>query len=80
MSLFLCVDCGGSKTSAVICDAEGKTIGRSYGGPSNLAYLGITGFINAVRNAVADSFEDLHLSTFPAWLGVSRRNELTLAA
>ncbi|KAK7045635.1 hypothetical protein VNI00_007468 [Paramarasmius palmivorus] len=86
MSLFLCVDCGGSKTSAVICDSEGKILGRSYGGPSNLAYLGVENFLSAVRNAVGDALKTCSsppsvdpvslppppdISFAAAWLGVS---------
>ena len=52
MSLYLCVDCGGSKTSAVICDVAGEIKGRALGGPSNFAYLGIEAFTDAVRVAV----------------------------
>jgi N-acetylglucosamine kinase-like BadF-type ATPase len=57
MSLYLCVDCGGSKTSAVICDVHGKILGRAYGGPSNFAYLGPDAFTLAVRTAVSDALK-----------------------
>lgn len=40
MSLYMCADCGGTKTSVVICDSEGKEISRASGGPSNFSYLG----------------------------------------
>lgn len=57
MTLFLCVDCGGSKTSAVICDAGGTVKGRALGGPSNFAYLGIDAFTEAVRVAVGNALK-----------------------
>lgn len=57
MSLYLCVDCGGSKTSAVICDISGKILGRAYGGPSNFAYLSADDFTSAVRDAVSDALK-----------------------
>lgn len=57
MSLFLCVDCGGSKTSAVICDAAGEVKGRALGGPSNFAYLGIDAFVAAVKVAVSNALK-----------------------
>ncbi|KZT23542.1 hypothetical protein NEOLEDRAFT_536036 [Neolentinus lepideus HHB14362 ss-1] len=57
MSLYLCVDCGGSKTSAVICAASGKIVGRALGGPSNFAYLGPTAFIEAVKTAVSNALK-----------------------
>jgi len=57
MSLYLCVDCGGSKTSAVISDKDGKTLGRALGGPSNFAYIGIDAFRQAVHDAVSDALK-----------------------
>ncbi|EGO26542.1 hypothetical protein SERLADRAFT_334866, partial [Serpula lacrymans var. lacrymans S7.9] len=57
MSLHLCVDCGGSKTSAVICDSSGTILGRALGGPSNFAYLGIAAFTDAVRVAVSNALK-----------------------
>jgi N-acetylglucosamine kinase-like BadF-type ATPase len=65
MSLYLCVDCGGSKTSAVICNASGTVSGRAFGGPSNFAYLGLDLFITAVREAVSDALK-MCLSPAPA--------------
>lgn len=53
MSLFLCADCGGSKTSAVICDANGNILGRGLGGPSNFSYIPLAAFTEAVRVAVS---------------------------
>lgn len=57
MALYLCVDCGGSKTSAVICDGAGKVVGRAYGGPSNFAYLTLEDFVSAVRLTVSDALK-----------------------
>ncbi|KAF8633294.1 hypothetical protein AX17_004469 [Amanita inopinata Kibby_2008] len=57
MSLYLCVDCGGSKTSAVICDSYGKIVGRAWGGPSNFAYLTLDAFISAVNDAVSHALK-----------------------
>ncbi|EKM53447.1 uncharacterized protein PHACADRAFT_259836 [Phanerochaete carnosa HHB-10118-sp] len=85
MSLYLCVDCGGSKTSAVVCDATGEIKGRALGGPSNFAYLGIDAFTEAVKVAVSDALKTcttphsigpVSLPTSQplfaaAWLGVS---------
>ncbi|KAI6111978.1 hypothetical protein EDD16DRAFT_1897450 [Pisolithus croceorrhizus] len=55
MSVFLCVDCGGSKTSAVICDANGNILGRGLGGPSNFSYIPLAAFTEAVRVAVSSA-------------------------
>ncbi|KAJ7647641.1 hypothetical protein FB45DRAFT_894012 [Roridomyces roridus] len=57
MSLYLCVDCGGSKTSAVICDADGTIVGRALGGPSNFAYLSVEAFREAVALTVSDALK-----------------------
>ncbi|KAF9485963.1 hypothetical protein BDN70DRAFT_870439 [Pholiota conissans] len=52
MALYLCVDCGGTKTAAAICDADGTILGRGSGGPSNITYLAPEAFIVAVTQAV----------------------------
>lgn len=57
MSLYLCVDCGGSKTSAVICDEKGIIRGRALGGPSNFAYLTVEAFIAAVTVAIGNALK-----------------------
>jgi len=57
MSLFLCVDCGGSKTSAVIADKSGTILGRALGGPSNFAYMSAAAFTDAVRVAVSNALK-----------------------
>ncbi|KAF8178585.1 hypothetical protein K438DRAFT_1844029 [Mycena galopus ATCC 62051] len=57
MSLYLCVDCGGSKTSAVISDSSGNIVGRALGGPSNFAYLSLQDFRTAVSLTVSDALK-----------------------
>lgn len=57
MPLYLCVDCGGSKTSAVIADEHGKILGRARGGSSNFAYNGSEEFTVAVRAAVSEALK-----------------------
>jgi len=85
MSLYLCVDCGGSKTSAVICNASGEVLGRALSGPSNFAYLGLDNFKLAVHDAVSNALKtclsppSIEPVTLPpltplfaaAWLGIS---------
>jgi N-acetylglucosamine kinase-like BadF-type ATPase len=85
MSLYLCVDCGGSKTSAVICDINGKVLGSGRGGPSNYAYLTLDAFLSAVAITVNNALKACSLTgiqvpglplkdTSPfaaAWFGVS---------
>lgn len=46
--LYLCVDCGGTKTSAVICNTAGQVVGRALGGPSNFSYLGARRYSNPI--------------------------------
>lgn len=57
MSLFLCVDCGGSKTSTVITNVSGEIVGRALGGPSNFAYLGLENFLLTVGASVSDALK-----------------------
>lgn len=57
MSFFLCVDCGGSKTSAVITNHDGEIVGRALGGPSNFSYMSATDFQDAVRTAVSNALK-----------------------
>ncbi|KAI0918943.1 hypothetical protein AcV5_001994 [Taiwanofungus camphoratus] len=87
MPLYLCVDCGGSKTAAVIADASGEPIARALGGPSNFAYLGLKAFLAVVQETVERALKacpaqalptDTELTLPPAkplfaaaWLGVS---------
>jgi N-acetylglucosamine kinase-like BadF-type ATPase len=61
MSLYLCVDCGGTKTSAAISDASGTIVGQGSGGPSNITYLTLDAFLNAVQDAVGIALR----STYP---------------
>ncbi|KAF8526036.1 hypothetical protein BU17DRAFT_41342 [Hysterangium stoloniferum] len=82
-SLYLCVDCGGTKTSAVICDSTGQVVGRALGGPSNFSYLGLQPFVKVLQSTVQNA---LHSATHPSgdiesltlnnkfasvWIGVS---------
>jgi len=85
MTLYLCVDCGGSKTSAVICSASGEVVGRAFGGASNFAYSGDQTFSESVGEAVSNALKTctslpsiepviLPPQTSPfasAWFGVS---------
>ena len=57
MPLYLCVDCGGSKTSAAIADGHGKILGRALGGPSNLSYIGVEAFVTIVNSVVSDALK-----------------------
>jgi N-acetylglucosamine kinase-like BadF-type ATPase len=83
MSLYLCVDCGGTKTAAAISDASGTVVGRGSAGPSNITYLTVNQFISAIADAVGTALKQIHPSiAFPptdpehrpfaaAWFGIS---------
>ena len=53
-ALFLCVDCGGTKTAVAVANREGQVIARSTGGPSNFAYLGASNFLRTVQTSIED--------------------------
>ncbi|KAL0955975.1 hypothetical protein HGRIS_002154 [Hohenbuehelia grisea] len=55
MSLYLCVDCGGSKTAVAICDASGTIVGRALGGPSNYTYIGLQSFASVISATVGQA-------------------------
>ncbi|KAG6841387.1 hypothetical protein C0991_011727 [Blastosporella zonata] len=55
MSLYLCADCGGSKTSVAICDVQGTILARALGGPSNFAYISLEQLIAAVTEAISSA-------------------------
>jgi len=85
MSFFLCVDCGGSKTAAVITNHDGEIVGRALGGPSNFSYMSAADFQHAIRTAVSNALktcvsppatEPVPLPVGPgvfasAWFGIS---------
>jgi N-acetylglucosamine kinase-like BadF-type ATPase len=51
--LHLCIDCGGSKTSAVLAAAvTGRILTRTTGGPSNFKYLGPKDFSAVVQETL----------------------------
>ncbi|KAF9519365.1 hypothetical protein BS47DRAFT_1324649 [Hydnum rufescens UP504] len=51
MSLYICIDCGGTKAAAVVANAKGDILGRGQGGPSNFKDVDLSSFIAAVRVA-----------------------------
>ncbi|OCH84096.1 hypothetical protein OBBRIDRAFT_439033 [Obba rivulosa] len=85
MSLHLCIDCGGSKTSAVLAGPDGAVLARASGGPSNFAYLALPAFLAVIQSTVSAALAALPPAHAPAstalpppaplfasaWLGVS---------
>jgi N-acetylglucosamine kinase-like BadF-type ATPase len=49
---FLGVDGGGTKTEALIADAQGNILGRGLGGPSNANFTGYETAVNSLEKAV----------------------------
>ncbi|KLO10317.1 hypothetical protein SCHPADRAFT_906965 [Schizopora paradoxa] len=66
MSLYLCADCGGSKTAIAIASKDGKIVARAYGGPSNFAYLGLANFEKVIKSTVESA-----LANYANWEGAS---------
>jgi N-acetylglucosamine kinase-like BadF-type ATPase len=76
------VDGGGSKTHAVIQDANFATLGEGFAGPSNPLRVGIANAAAAIREAIDSACEVAHLrrtDLVAAEIGLAgaRRKELT---
>jgi len=83
MILYLCVDCGGTKTAAVISDESGQVVGRGLGGPSNFNYQTVEQFVAAVKDSVEAALQQAIPSSVislppteykpfvAAWFGIS---------
>ena len=50
--LYLCIDCGGTKTAAVIASQSGAILSHTLAGPSNFTYIGIEAFLHEISAAV----------------------------
>lgn len=75
-TLHLCIDCGGSKTSALFASKEGTLLTRTLGGPSNFTYLGIHDFTSVIQTTVLKGLATLEISLdskpfISAWIAVS---------
>ncbi len=70
---YLGVDGGGSKTLAILVDANGQEQGRGQAGSSNYANLGLKRAIASIQSAVEQALQaaNCHLPVQGAWLGVS---------
>ncbi|KAH7101633.1 hypothetical protein BKA62DRAFT_702722 [Auriculariales sp. MPI-PUGE-AT-0066] len=55
-SLFLCVDCGGTKTAASIASKDGTIVGRGIGGPSNYTDVSLEKFVESFGEAVIAAY------------------------
>jgi len=64
-NLFLGIDGGGSKTTALLADADGQTIGRGVAGPSNYHVVGVEMAYAALDAAITAAFVDAALPPEP---------------
>jgi hypothetical protein len=64
--LFCCVDCGGTKTTAVIADANANILARGVGGPANFKDVERPVFLNSVKTAVEDALDAIDYGALPA--------------
>ena len=51
-SLYIGIDCGGTRTGAVLCDAQNRVLKSAQSGPSNYLSVGMDAAVSAVRDAV----------------------------
>ncbi|KAG8989846.1 hypothetical protein FRB94_013964 [Tulasnella sp. JGI-2019a] len=81
-NLYLCIDCGGSKTACAIANKSGAILARAIGGPSNFADVGIDRFIKAVKGATEEALSLIYHGSNPTlptstphfkavWIGAS---------
>lgn len=53
LELYLAIDCGGTKTAAVLCLSNGATVARAVTKGSNFTYLGLGAFLESIRATVS---------------------------
>ena len=70
---YLGVDGGGSKTLAVIVDAQGRECGRGRAGSTNCAAVGLEQALQNIHEAVQQAIRDVpcSLPLSKAWLGLA---------
>ena len=72
-SLTLGIDGGGSKTLAVVVDADGQEVGRGLAGSANYMAVGLEQAIQNITSAVTIATQQLEkpISIQKAWLGLA---------
>lgn len=53
LDLYLAIDCGGTKTAAVLCLSSEVTVARAVTSGSNFTYLGLDAFLDSIRSTVS---------------------------
>ncbi|KAI0301560.1 hypothetical protein B0F90DRAFT_1667907 [Multifurca ochricompacta] len=70
IDLYLAIDCGGTKTAAVLCSPSGNTLARALTSGSNFAYLGLGAFLKGVGEATSSALTAALKSPTPITLPV----------
>jgi len=55
IDLYLAIDCGGTKTAAVLCTPSGTILARALGGGSNFSYLGLDAFLKRIGEVTSSA-------------------------
>jgi len=55
MDLYLAIDCGGTKTAAVLCTPSGTILAHALGGGSNFSYLGLDAFLKRIGEVTSSA-------------------------
>lgn len=63
--LLIGVDCGGTKTQAVLGDADGRVLGKGAAGPANFQVMGVQAAVGAIRTAIEAAFRQASLPAGP---------------
>ncbi len=53
--LYLAIDCGGTKTAAVLCAPDGTILASAFGGGSNFTYLGLDAFLKRIGEVTSSA-------------------------
>jgi len=70
LELYLAIDCGGTKTAAVLCLSSGATVARAVTKGSNFTYLGLDAFLESIRSTVSSVLTTALQSSTPINLPV----------
>ncbi|KAI9441193.1 hypothetical protein H4582DRAFT_2110183 [Lactarius indigo] len=70
LELYLAIDCGGTKTAAVLCLSSGATVARAVTKGSNFTYLGLDAFLESIQATVSSVLTAALQSPTPVTLPV----------
>ena len=55
IDLYLAIDCGGTKTAAVLCTSNGTILASTFGGGSNFSSLGLDAFLKRIGEVTSSA-------------------------